>query len=114
MLFSYAFFTSLQGVCLTFYYICYTLENSWIEQYKCFRRSWPWKDEKRKNNWDELYWRTVFLCSLNLLVIGPITVYCPYFLLDIDVPFDYSLEGIPGSNKMIAQIIFCMLIEDII
>ena len=93
------------------YCLFYWLESPFIERYKCLEEPWPWNSED-KEGWNKLFWRTVKLYSLNVLVIGPL-VYSPIVLFDLPIPFDMTLEGLPDANKMCLQIFFCILMEDL-
>ena len=93
-----------------FYSLCYWLEWPCIERYKCLEEPWPWNDDKEE--WNVLYWKTVFVYSLNVLVVGP-SVYLPFALFDLPVDLDMTSEGIPHVTKMFLQVLFCMVMEDL-
>ena len=102
---SYLLVTLING----FYSICYWFEFPFMERYKVLEEPWPWNDDKEA--WNKLFWRTFFLYGFNACVIGPL-VYCPFYAFDLEVLLDFSVEGIPSSVQMVAQVFLCMLLED--
>jgi len=103
---SYTIPIIFQGI----YLICYKLELPLIERYKCLEEPWPWYGDKK--SWDRLYWRTVYLYCLNVLIISPF-FYVPFYVWEVPVDLDFSMDGIPSSLKMVGQVLFCMLMEDL-
>ena len=93
-----------------FYGICYYLELPIIERYKCLEEEWPWYDDPE--TWAKLKWRSVKIYMLNYCIITPIVGYLPYYIFDLPIDLDFSMDGIPDRNKMFAQIFLCMLLED--
>jgi len=80
-----------------FYSLCYWFEFPFMERYKALEEPWPWHDDKQ--TWNKLYWRTLFLYGFNALVIGP-TTYSPFYLLDLEVELDMTIDGLPNSLKL--------------
>jgi len=94
-----------------FYSLCYYLEHPLIERYKCLEEPWPWHEDPEA--WDKLFWKTILIYGFNLFLITPLA-YAPFYLFDLEVELDYTMEGLPGSAKMMGQILFCMFIEDMV
>ena len=92
---TYVLVVLIQG----FYYVCYWLETPLIERYKCLEEPWPWNEDKKE--WDRLFWRSVPLYSLNVLVLGPMSL-SPFYFFDLPVDLDFTQAGIPSSTKMLA------------
>ena len=90
--------------------ICYWFEFPFMERYKCLEEPWPWNGDKEA--WDKLFWRTAGLYSLNAFVVGPLA-YAPFYLWNLPVELDFTMEGIPSSIVMVAQIFLSMLLEDL-
>jgi len=82
-----------------------------IERYKCIEDPWPWKDENN-TSWNKLWWRTLALYSLNMLVIVPLT-YSPFYYFDLPLDVNVTMEGLPDPITLLSQIFFSMLLEDL-
>lgn len=80
-----------------FYQLCYTLELPIIERYKSLEEPWPWNDNKEE--WDKLWWRSMLCYAFIVLVITPMA-YCPWYVFDLEVELDFTMEGLPSSGKM--------------
>ena len=74
--------------------ICYSLKHPWIERYKCIDGPWPWDEDKEE--WAKLLKKSLWIYTLNALVISPLTFTIHHATGD-PVFFDKSMEGIPGS-----------------
>ena len=85
-------------------------ECRFMERYKVLEEPWPWNDDREA--WNKLFWRTLLLYGFNACVIGPLT-YCPFYFFDLEVLLDFSVEGIPGTGKMLGQVFLSMLLEDL-
>ena len=87
----------------------YYFEIPFFEKYKAFDEPWPWKTDKNK-------WRNMFICSLILLIFNQVIInsllsFAPY-LTGMEVDFDFSVEGLPSTTKLLMQVAFCALAED--
>lgn len=104
---------ALVVMCQGFWALCYWLEHPAIEKYKALEEPWPWNSDD-KETWNKLYWKTVCLYTFNIFILNPM-LYAP-FLLDpsLPVPMDCSMEGLPSAFKLCGQMLFCMLMEDLI
>ena len=80
-----------------------------MERYKVYEYDWPWKIDREA--WYKLLNRTVNLFILNTIIIGPLA-YSPFYFFNLPVDLDYTMEGLPNSARMMTQIFFCMLMED--
>ena len=49
---------------------------------------------------------------MNMFLLTPLA-YTPFYLFDLPIDLDFSLEGLPDGNKMCCQLLICMLIEDL-
>jgi len=98
-----------------FWYMCYCLEWESIEHYKSLEEPWPWNTETKeeKEEWNKLWWKTAKLYFVNMWILVPL-LYSPFYTLGMEVYIDYSAEGVPNGAKMIAQVLFCMFMEDMV
>jgi sterol desaturase/sphingolipid hydroxylase (fatty acid hydroxylase superfamily) len=91
-----------------FLQIIYSSENTWIEQFKCNKNSWPWIDDKE--NWARMINKSRKTLFLNLLVVGPILSILMYFFSFANI--ETSVDLIPSAWDLSRQIFICVLLND--
>ena len=95
----------------SFFGICYYFEFDFIEKYAIADEPWPWKVLKR-DEWMRTLRKTLALYVFNVFILGP------FFLglsLILDLPLDHDVSNkIPSHKDFILQLLFCLLIEDIL
>ena len=113
ILFGVPLSVGLQIIFQGFFYLCYCCDSVLIDAYKCIDEPWPWAwNAPDREGWNRLYWRTFALYSFNMFVLVPIA-YTPHYIFDVPLMLDLTLEGIPDITKLAAQLLFCVLMEDL-
>ena len=91
------------------YHIAYALEHPFFEQYKCNKKDWPWKSEKK---FDKKFKNSILISVINNLVLGPIFGLVAVELLG--VRFGTSIADLPSFSTHFFQIIFMIILDDLI
>ena len=81
------------------YFTLYWLKSPFFDKYICIDGPWPWQSDDKKE-WNELLWRTLKVVSLNMFFIVPL-VEAPFYLFDLPIDLDFTMEGLPDSYKLI-------------
>ena len=86
------------------------MEWEFFERYKVLEGPWPWKEDP-DGWWNHLFPRSCAIYFFNMLLIGPAT-YGLHEYFDEPIPFDVSRDGVPNSAVFVAQILWCIMVED--
>ena len=93
------------------YPLLYWLELPFFEQYKVSNEPWPWKADHKK--WRDLLFQSIALVGINNVLMIPLLAFQNH-LMGMEVPFDFSLEGVPTPLKFAFQLLFCAIVEDFV
>ena len=93
----------------TFFGICYYFEFEFIEKYAVADEPWPWKVLEREE-WKRILKRSLALYTFNVFILGPSMLCLTLFL-----PYNYDVsDEVPNHKNFILQILFCLLVDDIL
>jgi len=96
-------------ICNLFFLVCYRLKSPFIERYKVLEDPWPWESDPEA--FRKFFWKTMKLYFVNMVGFGGLG-YAQFYLFDIPLLCDVSPSGVPSTYIMIAQTMFCMMMED--
>lgn len=97
--------------------LCFVLYISKIPFFEHYRsrghpdEQWPW-EFMPKDEWRKLLYRSLWFNALNS-VVSNLSINVFFWAIDKDVPHPTDIESMPGPLCFAAQIIFCMICEDL-
>ena len=89
-------------------WVIYALRWGFFERYRIATRAWPW--DENPEAWREMRAKAFRALFVNIGIITPLLLVAEVSALGVGVRMD--VESFPSRMEMVAQLIFCMFMED--